>query len=159
MAGGKAYGAGEFAGANPHRTGSADQCEWIVADQLRRTLQREGNGIVRVSADGVKLIGYAHDDARGVGPICYQFVIICQQSELAVDTFARKCFGHHELSADVSFGAQITPTNLEVTQIEFRQVEDERRIFQVVELGALGIDLRQLDPCIVLDALIARPRS
>lgn len=79
---GESQGARLFPCANPDGSRSADKRERIVANQLAGTFQCESDGVVGVGADGAELIGNTEDDARCVGSVCPQFMVIRQKRKL-----------------------------------------------------------------------------
>ena len=106
---GQACGAGLFLCANPDGAGAADEREGIVADELGRAFELEGDGIVGEGADGAELVGDAEDDAGGVGAVGDERRVVGRQREFAVDAACRRGFGDDLLAVDVAVDAQIAP--------------------------------------------------
>ena len=67
-------------------------------------------------------------------PSAIKFVIVRQQRELAVDAAARERLGDDLLAADVAVDAQVAPADTQLLQIDLAEVENERRILQMLEL-------------------------
>ena len=61
--------AGLFLGANPNRSGAADQRKWIVADQFRRAFELKLNWIIGEWANRTELIRHTQHHARRVRSI------------------------------------------------------------------------------------------
>ena len=129
--------AGLLACANPDGSGAADEREGIVTDEVCRTFEREGDGIVSVGADGAELVGDAKDDAGGVGSVSAEEVVVRKESKFGVDAAAGKGFGDDLFSVDESVDAQIAPSCAVAAQIE-----NEGRVFEMGELFAVCIGFR-----------------
>src|SRR6516225_3838569 len=150
------YCAAFLTGAYPDRACPADECEWIIADQFRRSCQRECDRIVCVRSDRTKLISHPYDNACRVCSVGHQLKIIRDQNKLAVDTSARESLCYRQLPVDVPLCTQIAPSYAEFPQIELGQVQNEWRIFQMFKLCPVRIDLCYQDPRIAFQALSAR---
>jgi hypothetical protein len=144
---GKAHGARLLTGANPDGAGASNERERIVADEVGGAFEGEGDGVVGIGANCAELIGNAQDDARGVGTIGAERVVVSKQSKFAVDAASGERFGDDLFSLHESVDAQIAPSGAVAVH-----VEDERGIFEVREFFAVGIGFGEEFPGIFVVA-------
>src|SRR3984893_14973476 len=81
---GESYGAGLLFGANPDGARSANERLRIVANELRRSGEREYDGVVGVGTDSIELIGHTQYNAGCIRTVGLEGVIIRQQGEFSI---------------------------------------------------------------------------
>src|ERR1700751_562767 len=121
---------------DPNGPGPANERERVVADNLRRTFDLELDGIVRKGTNGIELIGHSQHDSRRIGSISDEVSVVGTKDEFRVNTSARVSLCDRELALIVSFEPKIAPLVK-----EFLQFDREWCVFEMRELGAIGIGL------------------
>ena len=106
---GEAHFARCLSSTDPHRAGTSNEGERVVADELRWPFEREGDGSIGVGANGTELVGGAEDDARRVRSVGAQFQIVGKQNELAVGSAAGEGLRDDLLAADEPVDAKVAP--------------------------------------------------
>src|ERR1700723_784686 len=109
MSRGQPHGTGLFLGADPDRSGAADHCEWIVADQLGWSLEMEFHGVVGERTNRTEFVGDAQHDARRIGAVSKQLRVVWKQREFLIDPAARHRLFDNFLASDIALDAQIAP--------------------------------------------------
>src|SRR5205085_9327724 len=77
-----------FLCANPNRSGSPNQRERIVANDLGWAFQFEFDGVVGEWTDGTELVGDAQHNAGGVGAVGDKLRIVGKQQEFCIDALS-----------------------------------------------------------------------
>ena len=125
---------------NPDGSGSSDECEGVVTDEVCGAFEPEGDGVVGEGADGSELVSDTEDDAGGVGSVGGERSVVGDEGEFSVGPAAREASGDDLLVLDVAVDAEVSPA-VALLCLQVAAVEDEGRMGEVFELGAVGIEL------------------
>src|ERR1700737_2544503 len=121
-------------GPNPNCTGSADQRERVLANDLCRSFQLESDGIIGKRPNCAEFVGDADHRAGRVGAVANQLLVIDDKIESRINALSGIALCNHLLALDVTLNAEVSPFVKDISELN-----DKGRVAKVGKLLPVGI--------------------